>query len=199
MNSENTSREDANSMDAVRDLLFGKRNQEIDDRFESLESGLFDSMKRVEERMNARMDSIHQFVKAEIGALSAPMLSLDDRLRSEVENRKFDLNSMNDVVGALDSKCEEKAVELQSSIEHLAGKSREELKEQLDCLRSEIDSIRDELNKRVNAEIEKLSASAAHRSDLSGFLIDLGMKYQMREMDPPHESPPQDGSVELHG
>ncbi|MDF1738055.1 MAG: hypothetical protein P1U86_02755 [Verrucomicrobiales bacterium] len=199
MNSENTSREDANSMDAVRDLLFGKRNQEIDDRFDRLEKSLHEAMKRVEERMNGRMDSIHQFVKAEIGALSAPMLSLDDRLRSEVENRKFDLNSMNDVVGALDSKCDEKAGELHSSIDQLGSKSREELKEQVDCLRSEIDSIRDELNKRMNAEIEKLSASAAHRSDLSGFLIDLGMKYQTREIDPPHENPSQDGSVELHG
>ena len=199
MNSENRSREDANSMDAVRDLLFGKKNQEIDNRFESLENTLLESMKRVEESMNGRIDSIHQFVKAEIEAVSATAQSVDDRLRSEVDNRRFDLNSMNDVVGALDSKCDDKVGELHSSIEHLGCKSREELKEQVDSLRSEIDSIREELSKQMNSEIEKLSASAAHRSDLSGFLIDLGMKYQTHDSEAPHEEGPQENSVELHG
>jgi hypothetical protein len=116
--------------DAVRDLLFGKKNQEIDNRFDSLESTLLESIRRVEERMNGRMDSINHFVKAEIddvrSTIHSTIHSTDDRLRREVENRKSDLNGMTVVVGALDSKVEGKFRELHDSIDHLGNKSREE-------------------------------------------------------------------------
>ncbi|MEO0414034.1 MAG: hypothetical protein AAF226_03665 [Verrucomicrobiota bacterium] len=88
-NSENqSSAPDENSMDTVRELLFGKQTNELSDRIDELESNLRAATKAEEERVNHRIDTLENFLKDEVTALSSRMQDLDAKLGATEEKTR---------------------------------------------------------------------------------------------------------------
>lgn len=168
-------------MEAVRDLLFGKKNTEINERFTSLESGLREAIDRVEERVNNRFESLNHFLRAEMETAHAEIRAVEEKVRAEASQRESDDRNIGEIIGALKTGMEDRFQKNERIANEMRDTLRAEAFEQTRRLTEDLSSVRKELTDRIKRDIESLSQSATHRQDLSKFLIEMGMKIQPGE------------------
>lgn len=91
--------DEAKSMDALRNLLFGKKNREIDDKMGSVESRLSESIAALERRLNSRIDALENNLRADnqaeqkIDGIASELNGRFDRLEAKVSSHETNVQN----------------------------------------------------------------------------------------------------------
>lgn len=152
-------------LDQVRDLLFGSQMRESDKRFAAMEERLHAAANDLRDEIRKRFDSLEQYVKGEVAALS-------DQLKKEQSERTA---SVKQVVNDLASTAR--------SLEKFADKTGSEQQKLRGQLLDQGKQLAEELHEADAAQTDARLAAVAELSDakadrvaIAGLLNDMAVK-----------------------
>ena len=157
------------SLDKVRDILFGQQVRESEKRFGRIEDRLQKELAEAREQFAKRMSAIEAFIKSEVDALS-------DRAKSEQSERtKADRE--------LAAELADTAKTLEKKLSDLDGRTTDSLREirklileQSKALRDEQQRNHAELTQTMNRALSELRHDKADRLGLAELFADVAMK-----------------------
>lgn len=144
------------NLDAVRDLLFGSRNKEIERRFSQLEDRLTASITALEDRLSRQFDDLEKGLRREIGSTHERIEQTDATTGSEVRR-------LGDLLNDRFSEVDENLRRVESEGRMLALERAKALKDEIS------DTV-----KQLRGEISEIGKSAAPRDELGRRLVELG-------------------------
>lgn len=157
------------SIDKIRDIIFGNQMQDYDKRFARLEDGLQKKLTELHDATDKRLDSIEAFIKKEVEALS-------DRLKNEQSIRDASAKNLSkefkDAMRLISKNVEQ--------LEEKQSKGTRELRQQLlDASRdlsNEILEKQDEASKALKQAFNELDEDKVARTTLSELLLELAVR-----------------------
>ena len=160
---------EAESVDKIRDILFGNQMRDYEKRFSRLEERLLNEIKELREATGKQLESIDAFIKKEIELLN-------QQLKSEQEQRV-------DAAKALSEDLESNIRTALRRIEKLdekQSKDSQDLRRQhLDQAKSLSDQIRkkhQEFSRSLQNDVAELRADKVDRSALSQLFVQLAVR-----------------------
>ncbi len=159
----------AQSVDKIREIIFGNQMQDYDKRFTRLEDGLQKKITELRDTTTKRLDSLETFIKNEIEALS-------DRLKNEQSLRDASVKK-------LSTEFKDSMRLLSKSVEQLEEKqskdTREIRQQLLDAskeLSGEIAAKQDQADKALKQAFKELNEDKVARTTLSELLMELAVR-----------------------
>lgn len=157
------------SLDKVRDILFGAQSRDFENRFAFLEEKLLQETLRAKEETQKRFDSVESQLKQQVQQLTEKIkaenserATLVKSLTGEIKQLSLALDKKIDLLGATSGK---EMVEL-----------REELSEQSSSLSEDIKRHCDDINAKFNVEVSELENDKLNRSDIAALFNDMAQK-----------------------
>jgi hypothetical protein len=160
---------DGDNLDRVRNILFGQKARDLDDRVSRSEERLMREIAELRTAVDRRVDTLEAFVKEEVA-------SLGRRLQAESTAR-----------GDADTDLEASVADLGRSLERKIGAARDEAEAGARALRQSLlersNELRDELSAKAAelfADIERAAADLQHRKTdraaLAALLNDVALR-----------------------
>jgi len=170
----------AGSVDTIREILFGNKVREQEQRFARLEESFNKELKRLRDELATRIDSLEQLVKVELERLSY-------RLQGERKDLSSGIREVDEGLKALerDLKTAVTAINDQYIKENREIRQRlhQQANEILDKLRQEHDAMAATLE-RVTAQLRDAKLD---RDDLSALLAEMAMRVKRQFETPGRE------------
>ena len=160
---------EAQSMDKIRDILFGNQARDYEKRFSRMESQLAQESQDLKTELLKRIDALESYFKQEIKDINL-------RIKNETDDR---VHGQEDLRKDLKERFESLNKKLVQEEENLARKSselRDQILEQSKQLTSEILSRSDQAATSLKQTARELDTAKVNRSDLSGFFLELAMR-----------------------
>jgi hypothetical protein len=154
--------ETGESLDKIRDILFGNQAREYDRRFGTVEEQLRQEAANLRQEVSRRMDALEGYFKKEVTALL-------DRIKKEQADREAAAKSLS---ADLDSRS--RAIEDQITRDTRA--LREELHEQSKSLEGEMRRRHDEVAAALSRAVADLRHVKTDRSALSALFAELAVR-----------------------
>ena len=159
----------AQSVDKIREIIFGNQMQDYDRRFARMEDGLQKKLTELHETTNKRLDSLETFIKKEVEALS-------DRIKNEQSMR-------NTAAKKLSKEFKDATRLISKSVEQLEekqSKDTRELRQQLldaaKDLSSDIIAKQEAASKALKQAFNELNEDKVARTTLSELLMELAVR-----------------------
>lgn len=157
------------SVDRIRDILFGAQMRDYEKRFRTLESRLLKESEDLRNEVGNRFDALESFIKKELGSLTDRSKS-EEALRSEaIDNLKAELSSAR-------STLEKRISQLDTQTTETARELRQQILDQSKDLGSEIKRKSDQVIDRLEMEVEELRSSKTDRSTLAAMLTEVALR-----------------------
>ncbi len=157
------------SLDKVRDILFGAQSRDFENRFAFLEEKLLQETIRAKEDAHKRFEALEAQLKQQVQQLT-------DKIKSENSERAVAVKSLTGEIKQL-TQALDKKIEILGSESH---KEQEELHEQLmhqsSSLSEDIKRRCDDINAKFNVEVSELENDKLNRSDIAAFFNDMAQK-----------------------
>jgi DNA anti-recombination protein RmuC len=160
---------DAASLDKVRDLLFGVHMRDYDRRFARLEERLTRETNDLRDDVKKRLESIEQLLRQEVE-------SLNDRLRSEQDERSMGVKDLTHEVHETAQTFERRATQLDDQIARGMREVRHQLHEQQRQVSEDMRLQADELVAKLTHESLELRADKADRTALAALFTEMAMR-----------------------
>lgn len=167
--SVNTPLTDVNSMEKIRDILFGNQLKEFEKRFARMEERVGRESEDIRTDLKKRFDTLEAYIHHEIESISG-------RLKKEQENR----GSAND---ALQEEMKAKLAAVDGRIEALdtllgdtTRDFRQQILEQSKTLSEEIQAKAEQTALNLEQAMGTLQGEKVDRSTLSSFLVELAVR-----------------------
>jgi len=152
------------SIEKVRDILFGAQVRDFEKRFSNLETHLRKEVGALSSEMSKRFDSLEKYVKKELA-------SLGEQFRAEQNLRA---KSVKELSRRLDNTDKDLA-DLEDKSTTAQRDLRQQILEQSKTLRSESRKQHKELSTALDKATEQLRVDKTNRSDLASLLVDMAM------------------------
>lgn len=159
------------SLDQIREILFGNQTRDIDGRFQEVSDRLSEAIGGLRSLVNERTDAISQkleqqvhHLKDEIGNIRRDSSKKASELDSNLSNTANDLRQQ---IGALSETLSVAERSLRGDVENGLGEMKAHLTTQLDAVRD-----------HMQQEISKLSASTVARRSFSEALKELSIRFE---------------------
>ncbi len=160
---------EAQSIDQIREIIFGHQMQDYEKRFARLEDGLQKQLTELRDATNKRLDSIEAFIKKEVAALS-------DRLKNEQSKRDASVKKI--------SREFKEAIRLISKnveqLEENQSKDARELRQQLldtsKNLANDMVAKQNETTQALKQAFNDLNDDKVARTTLSELLMELALR-----------------------
>lgn len=157
------------SLDKVRDILFGSQAREYEKRFIRLEERLLKEASDLRDELRKRFDTLESYTRKEVESLAA-------RLKAEHEQRTESARDISRHLDETSGALERKASELD---EHLTATQRELREQILDQSKSISDEIRQK-HEATAAAMERATAELRDEKTDRAALASLFMEVAMR-------------------
>ena len=157
------------SLDKVRDILFGSQAREYEKRFARLEERLLKEASDLREELRKRFDSLEVYTKKEVESLAARLKAEHDQ---RTESNKEISRQLEGASGALEKRTSELD-------EHLTASQRELREQILDQSKSISDEIRQK-HEAMAASLERATAELRDEKTDRAALASLFMEVAMR-------------------
>lgn len=157
------------SLDKVRDILFGSQAREYEKRFARLEERLLKEASDLREELRRRFDTLEAYTKKEVESLVA-------RLKTEHDQRSESAKEISRQLDVASSALEKKTSELD---EQLTASQRELRDQILDQSKSISDEIRQK-HESMAAALERATAELRDEKTDRAALASLFMEVAMR-------------------
>lgn len=158
-----------NSLDKVRDILFGNQMREVEKRFTRLEERLINDSLSLREETKKRLDVIENYLKQEIESLS-------DRLRSEQGSRNQALTTLTEDSRKITTALEKKLTEFDEQVNNNQRELREQILYQSKNLHDDIHQKYQEMLSLLQREADELRHAKTDRSTLANLLSELAIR-----------------------
>ena len=168
-NAEPDSHVDANgstgeSIDQIREILFGNQSRTIDDRFDKLNDRMSEAIGGLRSLLTERTDAISQRLEKEMHHLRGEL----EESRDDADQKRSDLNERlnsitNDLrqqVGSLSENLSAAERSLRSDMDNGLSALKQQLISQMDTVRDQLDA---NISQVSNASVARKSLSAALR------------------------------------
>ena len=152
------------SIEKVREILFGGQVRGFEKRFSVLEERLRKEVSALTSEISKRFDSLENYVRKEIA-------SLGEQLKTEQNLRN---KSVKELSRRLDNTDKDLA-ELEDKSTAAQRDLRQQILEQSKALRNEGRKQHKELSAALDKAIEQLRTDKTNRSDLAALLVDMAM------------------------
>ncbi len=166
------------NIEAVRDLLFGKKTAEISGRLELTEHSLRDAIARMEERINGKIRVLEGLLSDQLASSEARISSVDNRLKVESEARVKQGGYFSRNLEQFEASMNEKINAQEDRVLRFESKIWNELHTRTKKQTDELTSLINELLNRIEAELTSLGRKSADRKEIGDLLIDMGLKIQ---------------------
>jgi isoleucyl-tRNA synthetase len=160
---------DANSMEKIRDILFGNQLKDFEKRLTRLEERVGREAEDIRGDLKKRFDTLEAYVRHEIESFSA-RLKKEQESRSKAEEAigeeiKVKLTTVDGRISALDTQLGDTTREL-----------RQQLLEQSKALSEEIQAKADQAALNLEQAAGTLQGEKVDRTTLSSFLVELAVR-----------------------
>jgi DNA anti-recombination protein RmuC len=160
---------EANSLDKVRDILFGNQMREVEKKLARLEERLLKECASLREDSRKRLDSIENYIKQEVESLSQRIVNeqstRDEGLRVLVEDNKK-------IITAL----EKKLTQLDDNINNTQRDLRDQILNQSKNLQNDILQKYEEILAALQRESQDLRLAKTDRSTLANLLSEMAIR-----------------------
>ncbi|OKH47046.1 hypothetical protein NIES2101_24330 [Calothrix sp. HK-06] len=160
---------EANSLDKVRDILFGNQMREVEKKLDRLEERLLKECASLREDSRKRLDSIENYIKQEVESLSQRIANeqstRDEGLRVLVEDNKK-------IITAL----EKKLTQLDDNINNTQRDLRDQILNQSKNLQNDILQKYEEILTVLQRESQDLRQAKTDRSTLANLLTEMAIR-----------------------
>ena len=160
---------DQNSMDAVRELLFGGKATEIDERIKSLERDLISTNQRIEDRLERKIEALEQAVKI-------ANAELNRKIEKETSERQSQNLEMQELIDAYRKMTNQRFAESEQTRRKKEIKLRRKIEDDSSSLSREIAQVAADLKKRILNEIENVRDEHLDLEEMGQLLVGIGRK-----------------------
>lgn len=166
---QNQNVNEVNSLDKVRDILFGNQMREVEKKLARLEERLLKECVNLREDTRKRLDSIENYIKQEIESLSQRIVNeqgtRDEGLRVIIEDSK-----------KVTSALERKITQLDDNINTNQRDLRDQILNQSKDLQNDILQKYEEILSALQRESADLRNSKTDRSTLANLLSEIAIR-----------------------
>ena len=159
-----------NSLEQIREILFGSQSRDIDDRLQAMNDQFFEAIGKLRSTLTERNDTLHRKLEQEIRGL-----------HEELGNYRREQQQRSD---GLDEKLNNTANDLRQQIgalnETLTGTEksvREDMNRGFEELKANFSQRMDELRDQMQQNLSQLSSSTVKRRVLSEALLQLSSQF----------------------
>ena len=164
-----TNLSELNSLDKVRDILFGNQVREADKRFTRLEERLVKELTNLRDETKKRLDYLESYIKKEVD-------SLTERLKNEQAERDAAVKSLAEDHKNLASSFEKKFIQLDEQTTNSQRELREHLLNQSNSLQDDIRQKYEEILALLERESQELRREKTDRSQLASLFSELAIR-----------------------
>jgi hypothetical protein len=157
------------SLEKVRDILFGVQMRDYDKRFAQLEERLIREAGVLREEVKKRFDALENFIKSEIEAIS-------DRLKSEREERNSTHKELTRELRDLTKNSDKKNEQFDAQLTKTARELRQQILDQGKLLSEEMQTKYSEMTATLAREAQTLRADKTDRAALAGLFSEMAMR-----------------------
>lgn len=157
------------SLEKVRDILFGAQNRETDKRFKRIEDRVEHECRELRDEFRKRLDSLEQYFRGEVQ-------SLTDRIRTEQKERTAAVKDLSkEIIGAV-KEMEHKVADLDDRGEATNSEIRKQVLDQSKTLRDEIDGAKKQLATVQEQLASDLRSEKVDRNTLGDLFSELALR-----------------------
>ena len=162
---------EAESVDQIREILFGGQMKEYEGRFHRVEERLSQDVLELRQEMRKRLDSLESFMKTELESLS-------QQICSEQEKREDATESVSENLKTLAQKLEGKITQVDQSAQDGLRDIREQVLQQSKSLAEEIRDSGARLSAALQQELQELRNDKTDRATLASLLTEVALRLQ---------------------
>jgi len=159
----------AESLDKVRDILFGAQSREYEKRFQRLEERLIKEAADLREDLRKRFDGLEAYVKQEIE-------SLVRNLKAEHDQRTETHNDISRELKITSQSFERKTSQIDEQLSANTRALREQILEQSKNLSDEIREKHETMTAGVNRATAELRNEKTDRAALAALFMEVAMR-----------------------
>jgi DNA anti-recombination protein RmuC len=158
-----------NSLDKVRDILFGNQLRDVEKKFARLEERLFKESVNSREENKKRLDNLESYVKQELESLSK-------RMKQEQGNHDETLQNLAEENKKITTALENKLNQFDEHVNSSQREMREQILNQSKNLHDDILQKYEEILEILRREAEELRHAKTDRSTLANLLSELAIR-----------------------
>ncbi|MBF2066377.1 MAG: hypothetical protein IGS39_18450 [Calothrix sp. C42_A2020_038] len=163
-----------NSLDKVRDILFGNQMREVEKKITRLEERVLRECTTLREDTKKRLDNIENYIKQEIESLS-------NRVVNEQNRREEGLQALVEDNKKITATLEKQLTQLDESINKNQRDLRDQILNQSKNLQNEVLQKYEELLAALRRESEELRHAKTDRSTLASLLSELAIRLNSQQ------------------
>jgi hypothetical protein len=167
--SVNTPLTDVNSMEKIRDILFGNQLKEFEKRFSRMEERVGRETEDIRTDLKKRFDTLEEYIRHEIESLSG-------RLKKEQESRGAANEALQEEMKAKLTSVDGRIEALDTQLGDTTRDFRQQLLDQSKALSEEIQAKAEQAALNLEQAIGTLQGEKVDRSTLSSFLVELAVR-----------------------
>jgi DNA anti-recombination protein RmuC len=167
--SQSTNKSGGESLDKVRDILFGSQSREYEKRFARLEDRLLKEASDLREDIKRRFDTLEVYIKKEVEALAA-------RLKVEQEERSESAKTLSAELSDTARTFEKKTGQLGEHLTTSQRELREQILEQSKTLSDEIRRKHESMAAVVESTTSELRDEKTDRAALASLFMEVAMR-----------------------
>ncbi|MBD2354079.1 hypothetical protein H6G41_05490 [Tolypothrix sp. FACHB-123] len=164
-----TNLSEINSLDRVRDILFGNQVREVEKRFGRLEERLAKELTNLRDETKKRLDYLETYIKKEVD-------SLTERLKNEQLERDAGVKALAEDHRNLSISLEKKIAQFDEQTTNSQRELREHLLNQSNSLQDDIRQKYEEIIALLERESQELRREKTDRSQLASLFSELAIR-----------------------
>ncbi|MBE9205526.1 hypothetical protein IQ244_03180 [Nostoc sp. LEGE 06077] len=160
---------ETNSLDKVRDILFGSQIRDVDKRFARLEERLISELVNMRDETRKRLDALESYVRQEVD-------SLTEQLKKEQLERDAMMRSHSDEQKNLNLSLENKIAQVDEQTTNRQRELREHILNQSKNLQDDLQQKYEEILTVLKRETQELQKDKTDRSKLAALFTELAIR-----------------------
>lgn len=165
---------DIDSVDKIRDILFGNQMRDFDRKFSQLEERIASDLASLRKENSLQIESLQSYIESEVAVM-------DSRLGSEEKTRIQDTDQLEDELRKNIKRIDQQMTEAGSSVDKQTREINQKLLKQSQDFTAEMGQQLEQLRKRLDDFKQDLSTGKVDKSVLSEMLNTLAI--QINEAD----------------
>lgn len=159
-----------NSLEQIREILFGSQSRDIDDRLQAMNDQFFEAIGNMRSMLTERSDALHRKLEQEIRGLHEELNTYrrEQQQRSDGLDEKLN-NTANDLRQQLGA--------LSETLNGTEQSVREDMNRGFEELKTNFSKRMDELREQMQQNLSQLSSSSVKRRALSEALLQLSSQF----------------------
>ena len=158
------------SLDKVRDILFGAQAREFERRFALLEADLLRKTAEARAEADQRLEGLEAQLRQDVEQLA-------DRIQSEHQARTQTLNAVTAELQKLTRQLDDKITQLDQHSTEAQEDLRQQLVDEAKLLSNQIEQQADDLKEALHHEAEQLDKNKLNRSDIAQMFSEMAKRF----------------------